>query len=626
MTIHKHFAFPLIKRLASASVLAAAILIAVAGAAWPAAADSPARAISAGYRELKLKDVSIYDPYITNKYYVPMSEKRGLFVSLPDVSQMPVIELTIGAGAYNLDFIRNGAIVGSKIVDSSSSTPNISRAIVEAPESVAQATGYDALRFTPISGRYPYLSYVGLLESMEQAVVFDEIEPRKLTAVPFGGAQKTQYDVIGCLGYFSNDDETSISIEAQSISELDVALLSIETDKGKTVAKFPTDSILETILTSEEGLYTFTAKKVDNPPLYSIGKLLLRYRYAGSAEERLTSVKVFTPYNDEIYNSTEIRTVDNLETFEFVRQDGGTVTFEGESVSLDRCLFVPQGKKLVLNAGQTIDLSNGAVIFCRDAIEVNGTADNPVKIISTDGTGDGVVVLQANSSLGRSTVNYLICDNLDFVENGIYFLTGCVTFYESDVDFYGCGFLNSKSEDGLNVIRSDMTARYCTFYNACQDAFDSDFCTGLFENCHFELIGNDAFDVSTSDYAVKNCTFRDIHDKCLSIGENSTATIDGINADTAQAIIGAKDMSTVYASNLVGKDIFIGYLAYQKKPEFGHSYAAIENMALTGAKDFDYLIEAGEAYFLDGERKFPKGKKKEALIIEKIINEEPLLR
>jgi hypothetical protein len=209
-------------------------------------------------------------------------------------------------------------------------------------------------------------------------------------------------------------------------------------------------------------------------------------------------------------------------------------------------LFVPKGKKLVLKAGQTIDLSNGASIICRDAIEINGTKQSPVNLISTDGTGDGLVVLQANSSLGRSTVNYLAAD--------------------------------------------------------------------------------DAFDVSTSAYTVRDCTFKDIHDKCLSIGENSEAMIAGITADNAQAIIGAKDSSTIRAKNLTGKDIFIGYLAYRKKPEFGHSTAYIENMTLTGARDFDYLIDDGEIYYLDGKQNFSKGKKKEALIIEKIINEEPILR
>jgi hypothetical protein len=210
------------------------------------------------------------------------------------------------------------------------------------------------------------------------------------------------------------------------------------------------------------------------------------------------------------------------------------------------------------------------------------------------------------------------------VISGIYHLTGCVTFYESDVTLRNCQFLNNKSEDGLNIVRSDMAVENCTFSNTFQDAFDADFCTGYFDGCHFENTGNDAFDVSTSDVKVLNCSFRDIHDKACSIGENSKAYIENISVVNAQAVIGAKDLSEVTAKHIRGKNILFGYLAYQKKPEFGHSTAYIDDFVLTGRTDFDYMIEKDETYYLDGKLKLPKSKKKEALLIEKIINEEPI--
>ncbi|GHU87761.1 hypothetical protein FACS189476_03740 [Spirochaetia bacterium] len=594
-------------------VLPFVVIVAAAAMTHASARVSTAAVEPSAYKSLTLSEVSKFDSNIWRKQFVPLPKKRGILLNLQDTHTQPVIELVLSAGKWNTQFLPGGVSTNFEVL-----TGNNERFLLYVPPEALG--GYDRLIFTPVSGRNVYIAYCRPIESADFTVL------NNITPVVNPYVNSTQHDITGVIGYFADNDGENMRLQAQSISEIDIVLLSVVTGNGKTIAKFADNTILETIKTSKMYLQDVSAALVKPAGKYKLSDIYLEYRYADDTKVKQSKINPFRPYEDEIWNSTQVRTTDNLSEFDFIRQNDNIVTFEGENIKLDRSIFVPQGKKFVLNVGQTVDLSNGAVIFCRDAIEVNGTAENPVRLISTDGTGDGLVVLQANSSLGRSTVNYLTCDNLDFIENGIYYLTGCVTFYESDVDFYGCQFLNNKSEDGLNVIRSDMTAKYCTFYNAYQDAFDSDFCTGLFENCHFELSGNDAFDMSTSTYIVRNCTFKNIHDKCLSIGENSTATIEGITADTAQAIIGAKDTSTVRARNLTGKDIFIGYLAYQKKPEFGHSTAYIENMKLTGIRDFDYLIQGGETYYLDGVQKLPKGKKKEALIIKKIINEEPILR
>jgi hypothetical protein len=274
-----------------------------------------------------------------------------------------------------------------------------------------------------------------------------------------------------------------------------------------------------------------------------------------------------------------------------------------------------------LRAGQTVDLADGASIVSRSPVEINGTEEAPVKIISSSGTGHALVVLQAG---GRSTINHLICDNLGEVHNGAWILTGGVTFYESDADFDHCQFLNNRSEDGLNLIRSDFTIRNTVFSGTFQDAFDADFCTGLFENCRFENTGNDGLDISTSQVRIRNVVFKNIHDKGVSVGEASTAHIENIDVDTAQAIIGVKDTSTVTAVNVSGRNVLFGYVAYQKKPEFGHSRAEINNFRLEMPYDFDYLIEQGEELIIDGMLKQPRSKKKEALLVRRIIDEVPI--
>ncbi|GHV54316.1 hypothetical protein FACS1894216_14090 [Synergistales bacterium] len=572
------------------------------------------------YKIVQLSDVSVYDPYVSRKQFIPTPQKRGLVVNLGNAENYPIVEMVIGAGTYSLAFCNDGAIAGSVII---SPRETEDRAVIEVPKTITDM-GYDALAITPLAGKSFFVAYVGLLDYAKQSVVNNSVPPRKLTAFTFSpelNIDASQHDITGVLGYFVADDGENLRIQAQSISELDVELLAVVTDKGKTVAEFPEGTILETAPISRNLLSNFTAKITQKRRKYQKNQLYLEYRYADSQKKKTSKINPFMPHNDEVYYGTEMRTTDNLDQFDFVRVENGVVTFEGDIVSLDRKLFIPTGLRFVLRQGQTVDLSNGAAIICRSAVEVTGTEGNPARLISSDGTGQGILVLQAKE---RSTLNYLICNNLGEIHSGIYALTGAVTFYESDAEFYGCQFLNNRSEDGLNIVRSKFYITNSIFFNAFQDAFDSDFCTGTFENCYFRRTGNDALDVSTTKLLVLNCVFRDISDKAISVGEASAADIENIRVINAQAGIGVKDNSNVTAKGVFIKDAFIGYVAYQKKPEFGSSKAEIENFSLSGKIDFDFLIEKNEILIVDGKRRYPRSKKKEALIISRLINEEPI--
>jgi hypothetical protein len=591
-------------------------------AQWNAASENNS------FSRVELAKVSTYDPDIFSKWWVPLAEKRGLWVDFGEIRDEPALEFVIGSGAWNMRFLLGNRTVAEmdftveEYTARDSETTLNNRALIDAPPEALG--GYDGVALIQTVGREAWISYVKPLASRQSAVVYNDL--------PLFHADKsgnTQHELTGVVGYFVSDDGASLTLQMQSISELDILLLGAADDKGRVIATFPDNTVLETINTSDQWLYEYSALRTRGD--YSLADIYLQYRYIDTDgttrpdEVKAVKINPFKPYDDEVYNGTEIRTQDNLDLFDFARQDGDIVTFAGDYIKLDRMIFVPPDRRLVLNAGQTVELTNGATIFCRGPITVNGSESNPVRLISPDGTGDGLVVLQGNaSSLGRSEVNWLICDNLDEVNSGIYHLTGCVTFYESDVTICDSQFLNNKSEDGLNIVRSDMAIENCKWSNTFQDAFDGDFCTGYFEGCYFEKTGNDALDVSTSRIEVRDCAFRDIHDKACSIGEASIAYIENIDVVNAQAVIGAKDSSQITARRLWGENVLFGYLAYQKKPEFGHSTAYIEDFVLEGKTDFDYMIEDEETYYLDGKRKLPRAKKKEALLIEKIINEEPI--
>lgn len=432
----------------------------------------------------------------------------------------------------------------------------------------------------------------------------------------------SQNDVTGLFPFFVEQANGKIHVQIYNTGELDIELVSISTGRGELVASFPADTWIETPLKTGIVLTDFNAQLKVDPEEIMITDLYVDYQYEGDTRVKQAKVNPFQPINEEIFQDTQIRTRDNIAEFEFIKLTSDVLEFNAETIILDRPLYIPPGLRIKLHAGQTIDLKNGAFIISRSPIDVLGTPEKPAQIISSDGTGDGIVFLQAGSN---STLENLLVRNLGEVTSGAYHLTGAITFYESDVIIRDSSFLDNRSEDGLNIVRSKFEISGTTFANTFADAFDADFTEGSFIDCRFEDTGNDALDVSTSQVTITNVTFKDLHDKGVSVGEQSSVILKDLFINGAQIGIGVKDSSTVEAENINISNVLIGYAAYTKKPEFaGGSHINVTGSKLTGNFQFEFLIESKDVLIIDGKQVVPRSKKKEALIIQKIINEEPI--
>ena len=570
---------------------------------------------SASYMRLRISELSRYDPYLFDKVFLPVTEKRGMLVALDERTHAVFWEGVLG-GEYEIVFLNEGKAVGR-----SAAKPENFRMVLPVPVAAGEA-GYDSLLFLPKAGRSFFLSYLAPLTAPEEAKVTRPAPPLRHEAYFLGGKYKeagVPEMIQGLFAFFEEGGDGALRILVKSITSLrDIELLRLENGKGETVARFPPNTSLKAYREGDEGR-TF---ELPLSRVFERHDLFIRYRYGGGGEVKRAPVNPFAPQNERLYNETLIRTKDTLADFPSARDLDGAVFFDGTDVVIDKPLFIPKGKVVFLHAGQRIDLRNGAFIVSRSPVFASGTSERPVVLTSSDDSPNaGLVVLQAD---GRSVIEHMVFDNLGEVCSGAWQLTGAVTFYESDVDFIECRFLNNRSEDGLNTIRSDFKLIGCVFKNTASDAFDADFCTGVIDECRFETTGNDAVDVSTSTITLKNSTFFNIHDKALSVGERSTATIEGVFAENVQIALGAKDDSSIVASDVSVRNALIAVSSYQKKPEFGPSRIRVDGLALNGSIEFAYIIQKHDELHIDGRRMQPSNKKKEALIIKKLINEEPI--
>jgi hypothetical protein len=561
---------------------------------------------------------SVYDPYKDERVYFPVDKAQCFSIRFDVPHHEPYLQI-VSAGAYRLEyFLENEHIDTLFYYTGYDHRDNY--CLVEHTNTIT-TRGFDEVRLFPALSKSFWLRYLKPVDLPNELPALAN-SPRAFRSTYYSGANFDRYtneDVKWLNAYIDTLGDNHLSVLLSNYSsELKIIPKAIVNGDNVILYTFSnTAKILSQTQITLDAVFSLQGQLKSD--------LYLQYIY--DVEEpvlRLEKINPYKPNNTAVLNGTSIRTRDNMANHKDVTVDeyDGVVTFAKSEIVLDSPLFIPEGYRFVLEAGQKIILDNNAYIMTRSPLFVQGTEESPVILTcSNDSEFGGLVIMQAAE---RSRVEYLRCDNLGEVVDGIYHLTGAVTFYESDVDIFYSEFLNNRSEDGLNTVRSDILIENCLFQNTLQDAYDSDFCTGAFRACTFRGTGNDALDVSTSQMVIEDCSFFDIHDKAVSAGEASTVAVKNLVADRVQTGLGAKDNSVLTASNVTISNADFALCTYQKKPEFGPSILSVTNMTFGENIDMQFLTEERDEIYVDGVRHIPGNTKKSAYIIERLINEVPL--
>lgn len=317
--------------------------------------------------------------------------------------------------------------------------------------------------------------------------------------------------------------------------------------------------------------------------------LKLNYKLIGASQPKYETVFPWS-YLDDSFSKTDIlRQKPNAEEFAFLVTDeaAGKIFIKPGSWNIDRNLVIPKGYRIIAGENTSLNLINSAVIISYSALEFIGSQDYPVVIQSKDSSAQGLVVMNAGQP---SILDYVIFDNLSNPAQRGWTLTGAVNFYESPVRISNSQFVANRSEDGLNIIRSEYTIDGTLFSRTQADAFDADFTNGKITNCSFVELGNDAIDVSGSVLSVQNVTINGAGDKGLSAGENSQMTASQVDIKDASIAIASKDLTHVTLENVKISGGQVGITVYRKKPEFGPASITAEGLEMEGV-EVPYLVE-----------------------------------
>ncbi|WP_440954682.1 glycosyl hydrolase family 28-related protein [Methanosarcina sp. Mfa9] len=329
--------------------------------------------------------------------------------------------------------------------------------------------------------------------------------------------------------------------------------------------------------------------------------LKLNYKILGHSLLRNESVFQWSRISEDFSTIDLIRQVPNAEEFEFlvIDETKKTMILNSGAWELNRSLIIPEGYVVQCWAHQPtkLDLRNNATIISYSPIQLFGDANNPIIITSSDSTGKGIVVLNADE---KSVLSKVVFSNLSAPSHAGWELSGAITFYNSDVDIDRCQFLDNKfGDDMLDLVRSEYTIKNTLFKNTFADALDDDFGKGTIYDSSFINCGNDALDFSGAHLYISRCFVNGTGDKGVSAGESSQLTIDQIEINNCDVAIASKDQSSVNLNDVKISSCNLGFVAYQKKPEFGPARIFVSSVDNDNVKILS-IIEVDSSLVIDG--------------------------
>lgn len=341
---------------------------------------------------------------------------------------------------------------------------------------------------------------------------------------------------------------------------------------------------------------------------------MLHARVLGMPMDHKMEISIF-PWehlNPQLLESDGRRKTPNVRDFSFlrVREESRVIEIMPGRWRIQKNMVIPEGYTFVVFPGTQMDLKRSAKIISYSPLRWEGEEGRPIRVYSSDGTGQGLAVFRA---LRPSTLQHVVFSGLKHPREPGWQLTGSVTFYDSPVNILHARFHDLEAEDGINIKNSDFSIRHSLFSGMKSDGIDTDFSNGEITDSSFEKIGGDAVDTSGSTVTLRDILVRGARDKGVSVGEKSVVGIDGLRVENSDICLAVKDLSEVHLKKGDFFDCRVGLAVFQKKPEFGPASVVTGRIGMKMVPT-PFLVEENSSCLVEGEIIRPNdGKLTEAL-------------
>ena len=249
------------------------------------------------------------------------------------------------------------------------------------------------------------------------------------------------------------------------------------------------------------------------------------------------------------------------------------IFFLKNNLIIDKNYIIPKDKTLIVNKGVEINFSGDYTLKSYGSIEFQGTINDPI-MINNKGK-NGSIILHDNKYIFKNIIINSLSNPKD--ENKI--LHGGINIIDSKVEILNVEIKNSKSEDAINFISSDVFIKGLKIDEIQSDGVDIDFGNLIFDNIYCTNIKNDCLDLSNSTFEGKNLNAKNVNDKGLSVGENSQGYIENLLFEKNRLAIAVKDGSKLSVSNLKFLDNQFDVAVFKKKKEYDFATLKIDNIS-----------------------------------------------
>jgi len=238
----------------------------------------------------------------------------------------------------------------------------------------------------------------------------------------------------------------------------------------------------------------------------------------------------------------------------------------------------PYGYQVVLEPGVKLSLAPDVSVLIRGSLIAEGTEDNKIIVQSLDSENPfgTFSIYPENKNSKVKLTNFEINGGSEAVIDGIYF-SGQISIHSAKVFIDNSSFLNSKSDDGINIKFSEVEIKNSKFMNNLGDQIDLDYCKGIFINNKlifekyekFKKIETDGLDISGTDIEIKENIFENFSDKGISVGEKSYPLISMNTFNNNNIALAIKDSSIAKVENNIFNNNNEDISLYIKKNFYG---------------------------------------------------------
>jgi len=289
-----------------------------------------------------------------------------------------------------------------------------------------------------------------------------------------------------------------------------------------------------------------------------------------------------------------VRRLPNVEQFSWLSKNDEnlTISIQPGTWEIKKDLIIPKGYTVISpNGGGTrLDLNQGAMILSYSPLWLSGSEDLPFEVISSDGTGQGILLLNVDN---ESLFSYVRISNLSVPNRNGWKLPASVTFYRSPVIIDHCEIGKGRIHGSLlSIVRGDAKILNSLFIQSEGDLLNLAYSSLEVRDTRFLGPAISGITGTGSKMKILNSRFQGPFGIGIRGMRGSNITIENSYVSTSRVAGTAEDGSGLTLMDCNIDSGVIGLAAFKNTPGYGPGTIVAENVHIENMQ-IPYLSEKG---------------------------------